>query len=178
MAASGYTWDTEFTALYEHCVAQYRGGQRDFTRYYSAADSAFLKSIGCQPREFFDFIEDYCDGGDLSPSTALLVAAARRDYFLHIQQGHPSATVLMPDALPARDDDSIGGIRWLRRILAKARAKLRGEMPPTMMYCCGGDRSFFKDQNILPAEFLALVWRHEKDDTAIIDWVVRRAAAK
>ena len=171
MAASGYTWDTEFTALYEHCVAQYRGGQRDFTRYYSAADSAFLKSIGCQPREFFDFIEDYCDGGDLSPSTALLVAAARRDYFLHIQQGHPSATVLMPDALPARDDDSIGGIRWLRRILAKARAKLRGELHPDIMYGCGGDRGFLEQHGTHAADFLRAVWAAKGNEEKILAYV-------
>ena len=46
------------------------------------------------------------------------------------------------------------------------------------MYCCGGDRRFFKAHDILPAEFLSLVWRHEHDDTAIVDWVVKRSTAK
>jgi hypothetical protein len=45
------------------------------------------------------------------------------------------------------------------------------------MFCCGGDRKFFKEHDILPAEFLALVWRHENNDGAIIDWVTRRSAA-
>jgi hypothetical protein len=44
------------------------------------------------------------------------------------------------------------------------------------MYCCGGDRKFFKEHNILPAEFLALVWRHGTDDAALVDWVLRRRA--
>lgn len=171
MAASSYRWDTEFTALYDRCVAQYRDGQRDFTRYYSAADSAFLKSIGCQPREFFDFIEDYCDGGDPSPATALLVAAARRDYFLHMQQGQPSAAVLMPDALPARDDATLGGIRWLRRILAKARAKLRGELHPDIMYGCGGDRGFLEQHGAHAADFLRAVWAAGEDEAKVLAWL-------
>jgi hypothetical protein len=45
------------------------------------------------------------------------------------------------------------------------------------MYCCGGDRRFFKAHDIHPAEFLSLVWRHERNDTAIVEWVVRRRAA-
>jgi hypothetical protein len=45
------------------------------------------------------------------------------------------------------------------------------------MYCCGGDRRFFKAHDILPAEFLSLVWRHENDDHAIIDWVLQRGTA-
>jgi hypothetical protein len=43
------------------------------------------------------------------------------------------------------------------------------------MYCCGGDRAFFKQHQILPHEFLNLVWRFEADDHAVIDWVARRA---
>jgi hypothetical protein len=45
------------------------------------------------------------------------------------------------------------------------------------MYCCGGDRRFFKAHDIHPAEFLTLVWRKERDDNAIVDWVVQRRAA-
>ena len=59
--------------------------------------------------------------------------------------------------------------------LPKARAKLRGELPPSLMYSCGGDRRFFKEHDILPAEFLNLVWRLDSDE-AIVDWVLRRKA--
>jgi hypothetical protein len=45
------------------------------------------------------------------------------------------------------------------------------------MFGCGGDRRFFKTYDIMPAEFLALVWRHEHDAGAIVDWVARRIAA-
>ena len=79
--------------------------------------------------------------------------------------------------MPAKTD-AVRGIEWLPRIIPKAKAKLRGELPSSLMYCCGGDRRFFKTHDILPAEFLSLVWRHEHADAAIIDWVVRRSAAK
>jgi hypothetical protein len=46
------------------------------------------------------------------------------------------------------------------------------------MYCCGGDRKFFKQHDILPSEFLALIWRSELNNAAIIDWVVKRSGGK
>ncbi|MES1166450.1 MAG: DUF5069 domain-containing protein, partial [Pseudomonadota bacterium] len=59
----------------------------------------------------------------------------------------------------------------------KTKAKLRGELPASLMYCCGGDRKFFKTHDIQPAEFLSLVWRNLGNDAAIVDWVTRRSAA-
>ena len=43
------------------------------------------------------------------------------------------------------------------------------------MYCCGGDRRFFKGHDILPAEFLGLIWRNGDNDAATIAWVVARS---
>jgi len=85
--------------------------------------------------------------------------------------------VLDENRLPPKTD-AVRGIEWLPRLLPKARAKLRGELPPSLMYCCGGDRRFFKAHDIYPAEFLSLVWRHGPDDAAIVDWVVRRSGEK
>ena len=93
-----------------------------------------------------------------------------------MQQGRASATTLNDATLPAKTE-AVRGIEWLPRIIPKTRAKLRGELPPSLMYCCGGDRKFFKQHDILPAEFLALVWRSGDNDDAIVDWVVRRSAA-
>jgi hypothetical protein len=42
------------------------------------------------------------------------------------------------------------------------------------MFCCGGDRRFFRERGILPAEFLSLVWREPKDE-AVVEWVLARA---
>lgn len=169
--ASNYSWDQEFTALFERCLAKFRSGNQEFGSYYTAADSAFLQSIGYQPREFFDFVEDYGNYGDPSPGTALLVAAARRDYFLTIQKGQLSTTVLNPDTLPSKSDDTLGGLRWLRRIIPKARAKLRGELHPDTMYGCGGDRGFFEQHHIHAADFLRAVWAAGDDDAKVLAWL-------
>ena len=82
--------------------------------------------------------------------------------------------MLNVDAMPPKDA-AIEGIEWLPRIIPKTKAKLRGELPESLMYCCGGDRRFFRAHDIHPAEFLSLVWRHENDDAAIVAWVVRRS---
>jgi hypothetical protein len=76
--------------------------------------------------------------------------------------------------MPAKKD-SVKGIEWLPRIIPKAKAKLRGELPDSLMYCCGGDRRFFKANNILPAEFLSIVWRNGDHDAATVDWVAARS---
>ncbi|HEX2749692.1 MAG TPA: DUF5069 domain-containing protein [Verrucomicrobiales bacterium] len=166
-----YRWDVEFLALFDRCVAKYRGGDTDFSRYYSAGDSAFLTSIGYKPREFFDFVEDFCEyDGDPSPGTALLIAAARRDYLLTVQHGTTSTAVLDPASLPPKDGTSLGGIRWLARIVVKARAKLRGELHPDIMYGCGGDRQFLSGHNIHMADFLRAAWAAGDDDAKLLEW--------
>ncbi len=73
-------------------------------------------------------------------------------------------------ALPPKDEQ-VDGIGWLPRILPKAEAKLRGEMPPDLMYGCGGDRKFFRTNSINPAELLRQVWQAKGDKQAVIDWV-------
>jgi hypothetical protein len=45
------------------------------------------------------------------------------------------------------------------------------------MYCCGGDRRFFKAHDIHPAEFLRVVWAYEARDDRIVDWVEARSKA-
>jgi hypothetical protein len=45
------------------------------------------------------------------------------------------------------------------------------------MYCCGGDREFFKSSNIHPAEFLSIVFFFGDDDSEIIEWVVKRKSS-
>ena len=82
------------------------------------------------------------------------------------------------DRLRARIRESIVERQKHLVVTGRRRAQIRGELPSALMYCCGGDRAFFKEHNILPAEFLALVWRHENNEAAIVDWVVRRSAAK
>lgn len=166
------TWNDTFLALFDRCSAAFKGGNQDFTTYYSEEDLSFLATIGYQPREFFDFVEDFCGEGEPSISTALLVAAVRRDYFLTIQNGQKSdAEPLTRDSVPSFGEE-LAGIAYLPRILAKGRAKLRGELDPDLMFGCGGDRNFFrKNGNLHPADFLRHLWAAGEDDQKVVDWI-------
>lgn len=167
-------WNDIFLALFDRCVAEFRSGNIDFESYYKPDDLSFLAGIGCKPREFFDFVEDFCGEGEPSVSTALLVAAARRDYFLAIQKGIPSGDSLTADGLPTFGDE-FKGIPYLPRILAKGRAKLRGELDPDLMFGCGGDRHFLRNQgNIHMADFLRHLWAAGSDDEKITDWILEQ----
>lgn len=165
------TWNDQFLTLFRSCVEKYRDGNDDFHSYYQPEDLEFLKSIGYKPRELFDFVEDLVDGGAPTESTALLVASVRRDYFLTVQKGILSDHEISSDDLPTREH-SLDGQTYLPRIIAKAKAKLRGELNPDIMFCCGGDRHFLKENgNIPPADFLRHVWASDDDDTHIVEYV-------
>lgn len=165
------TWDQRFIDLFRRCVASYRGGNSDFNSHYNAGDLAFLGSIGYKPRELFDFVEDLVDEEVPSESSALLIAAVRRDYLSAVQNGTPSEQEITRDDLPTFGDE-LEGIPYLPRIIVKARAKLRGELDPELMYSCGGDRKFLRDHgDIHPADFLRNVWSAGGDDTKIAAYV-------
>lgn len=170
---SNFTWETTFRELYDRCCEKYRAGDRDRSGWYSEADLAFLKSIGYSQVEFFDFVEDFCVGGDPSPETAVLIAAVRRDYLRVVQEGKTSDKVVPASSLPPKDG-KLAGYRWLPRIIAKARAKLRGELDPDTMFFCGGDRAFLRKHDIHAADFLRVVWDAGDDDEKIIEYVKGR----
>lgn len=170
------TWDDKFLALFDRCTAAYQAGDKDFNQYYSPEDLEFLSAIGHQPREFFDFVEDYCDESVPSVSSALLIAAVRRDYFLTVQESIRSSAVLTRDEVPSFGEE-LAGISYLPRILAKGRAKLRGELHPDLMFGCGGDRNFLtKNGGLHPADFLRHLWAAGDDDQKVLAWIQRQAA--
>ena len=165
------TWNDQFLALFDRCVATYQAGDKNFENYYQPGDLAFLSSIGYQPREFFDFVEDFCEEGEPTPSTALLVAAVRRDYFLTVQNGTPSDKKLTRDDVPGFGDE-FDGLPYFPRIIAKGNAKLRGELDPDLMFGCGGDRNFLaKNGNLHPADFLRHLWACGDDHAKLAEWV-------
>ncbi|MBT8035992.1 MAG: DUF5069 domain-containing protein [Verrucomicrobiae bacterium] len=171
------TWNDSFLQLFRSCVEQYRSGNLDFNSYYQPDDLAFLQSIGYKPRELFDFVEDLVDEQVPSESTALLVAAVRRDYFLCVQNGELSTHEITTDDLPTFGD-TLDGIAYFPRILRKAQAKLRGELDPNIMFGCGGDRKFLRDHgDIHPADFLRHVWASVDDESSIIDYVRAQSSA-
>ena len=162
-----------FVALHERAAAQYAQG-RGLDGFFSADDAAWLAANGITTQHMYDYAEDFNKyAGEPGVHQALAIELVRRDYFLNVQDGKPSGTKLDPATLPGKTD-AIRGIAWLPRLLIKARAKLRGELPDSLMFCCGGDRNFFKDHDIVPAEFLSVLWRNEGNDAAVVDWVVKR----
>lgn len=171
-----FAFPTRFRALYDQAVALYASGQRGADTFFTTEETAWLAANGLSAQNLYDYAEDHHGyGGEPGFEHALAIELVRRDYFLNVQQGKPSSTPLDVASMPAKSD-SVRGIAWLPRLIPKARAKLRGELPSSLMFGCGGDRAFFKERNILPAEFLALVWRHEQNPAAIVDWVVARQA--
>lgn len=168
-----YTWTQHFRRCFDKASAAYKAGDTKPGAGLDAADLAFLKAIGHTAQELFDFVEDLQRNQEPSYEDALLIASVRRDFFLVVQQGRPSGKVVAREQLPAKAD-AVDGIEWLPRIIAKARAKLRGEMSPDTMYGCGGDRGFLKKVNIHPSDFLRYVWAARDDDRKIIDYVKKQ----
>lgn len=171
-----YTFAKRFKSLYDKAVTTYRGGRRGAGSFFSTDEEAWLKANGLTPQYLYDYAEDEVNDGEPGYDLALSIELLRRDYFFDEQKGIPSAEILDEASLPPKSA-TVRGITWLPRILPKARAKLRGELPPTLMYCCGGDRHFFHTHDIHPHEFLNLVWRAGNNDEMVFDWVARRAAA-
>lgn len=173
-----YNFTQTFRQLYDEAVSLYAKGQRGADSYFDADELAFLTANGITAQHLYDYAEDQNNYDEPGYDVALGIELIRRDYFHNVQHGKPSGTIANADTWPSKTD-AVKGIEWLPRILPKVRAKLRGELPDSMMYCCGGDRRFFKTNNIHPVEFINLAWRHIDDDNAIIDWVVaRKGAAK
>jgi hypothetical protein len=167
-----FTWATQFSALFGRCAMRYRKGDTHFEAWFGSGDLEFLASIGCKPREFFDFVDDHCQAGGAEPTkeTALLIAAVRRDYFLVEQKGVTGTKIIRPSELPPKPAE-LDGIPWLPRIIVKAEAKLRGEMDPDTMFGCGGDMVFCAKFHLHPADFLRVVWAARGDTAKILQFV-------
>jgi Domain of unknown function (DUF5069) len=164
-------WNDTFITIFERCAKDYGNGGFDYRKDYTGDELAFLESIGYKRREFFDFIEDFVDEGEPSVGTALLIAAVRRDYFQAEQKGSLSNREVTKNDLPSFGEE-FEGMAYLPRILVKARAKLRGELDPDLMFGCGGDRNFLsKNGGIHPADFLRRVWAAGDDDSKVALWI-------
>ena len=174
---SHYTFPATFRAVYDRATARYARGDATPANLLAAEDVSFLAENGITSGHLFDYVDDLSRYGEPDYNQALGIELVRRDYFHNVQDGRPSFTLLDPATMPAKTE-SVRGIGWLPRLLPKAKAKLRGELPPELMYGCGGDRAFFREHDILPHEFLNLVWRFEEDEVAIVDWVARRIESR
>ncbi len=126
-------WPEQLRAIFDRGTERYRDGKREAKGFFTADENAFLASIGCTEQEMFDFVEDSFNHGEPSFESVLLVQAARRDYLYSVQNGQRSEKEQSADSFPGKTEQ-LEGIPWLPRIIAKARAKLRGELPPQLMY--------------------------------------------
>jgi hypothetical protein len=171
-----YDFPIQFRALYDQAVALYAKGERDPKKYFNKAQAAWLAANGITAQHVYDYAEDENSAGEPGFGHAVLIESARHNFFFNVQHGKASTAVLEEARMPAKTD-TVKGIEWLPRIIPKAKAKLRGELPDSLMYCCGGDRRFFKAHDILPSEFLGVVWRNGDNDAATVDWVVARSKA-
>jgi len=172
-----YIWTERFKKVYDAAVIRYNNGTQNVKSLFEKEEIEFLASIGCTAQELFDFVEDFCRGDEPSYEDTLLVTSARRDYFLYVQDGKHSHNVINSKDLPAKSA-VLGDIPWLPRIIEKAKAKLRGEMPPELMYGCGGDRPFLREMNIHLADFLRFVWHVEGDYEKVLAFVNEQRGKK
>ncbi len=168
-----YTYQKRLKAIWTAAVEKYKAGHQKPEGFLDEATVTELASFGLNVMDVFDYAEDFVDGGEPDFETFLMVCEARRDYFLTVQKGELSEQRMDSSKLPPKDSE-MRGIVWLPRIIPKALAKLKGELPPETMYSCGGDRRFLKTNNIHAAEFLRVVWAYEDEHEKIADWVEAR----
>jgi len=166
-----YDWHYRFKAIYDKALTQFQQGNRKLETYFTDDECAYLVSMGCKPIEVYDFVEDY---PAIDWETALLITSVRRSHFLSADGAPARERMMSVDEFPAKDAE-MEGISWLPRLIMKANARLRGELPKELMYCCGGDRAFFKKYDINPADFLRLAWDAGDDHRKILAAVKARA---
>ena len=168
------SWETQFREVYDNAMQLYKAGRRDPENLVSPDQAVFLISIGCIAQELYDFVEDWVEMGDPTFDVVLRITAIRREYFLTEQHGHLLIPPMSNDAFPPRDA-TLGGFSWLPRIIAKAKAKLRGELPPELMYGCGNDRRFLKSIGTDPEDFLRVIWDTGDDEQKVLEYVKAKA---
>lgn len=174
MNTSTTSWESLLKQVHARAVEAWRSGKRSPSSMFPPEDERFLVSIGCSAQEMFDFVDDLCyaDAPDLE--TVLAIQAIRKDYLEKEMRGVRSDFIAPMDSLPPKAQ-AVDGIPWLPRLIVKARLKLRGEMPPDLMYGCGGDRPFVARMRTTLHDFLSLVRACGNDDRKIIDAVKRSA---
>ena len=165
-----FNYQKQLVAVWEKSVKLYKSGHTNPESFPIEDEYPFLASIGMNKMDVFDYVEDWICENNPDLATFILIHDLRRDFFIEEQNSVLSSVRLDSKTLPGKQED-IEGIIWLPRVMMKARSKLRGELPPETMFCCGGDRAFFPKNDIHPAEFLRIVKNAGEDDQQIIQWV-------
>jgi hypothetical protein len=163
-------WTTRLRTIYDKAVSLYRHGGRNDETYFSPEENRFLTSVGLKPINVYDYAEDFVSSGEPDWETYLLIVAVRRDYFIFEQKCAANAGEIRADQLPSKRA-KLDGIPWLPRIIRKAYCFLEGSLCHDIMYGCGGDRHFLRENRLHPADFLRAVWMAKCDDQKILSFI-------
>ena len=147
---------------------RYESGDRLVDDYFTRPELNDLASIGLNAMDVYDYVEDFCTRGELI-GTFLAVHSVRRDYLSTSKSSFIRSSNQMI---------YLQG-RLLRRHRGcpnhtQSNCKIEGELPADTMYGCGGDRRFFKANNVHPADFLKAVWYYGSDQTSLVLWLKAR----
>ena len=163
-------WGTRLENIFGQAVEKYLAGNRGAHALFTPEQGTFLASLGSTTQELYDFVEDWCELGEPSFGTVLRITEVRAEYFFLEQYLERTSDVRNPESMPS-GSAILGGFLWLPRIIAKARAKLRGELSTDMMFGCQNDRAFLKKVGIDPPQFLRVVWNAGNNDDEILEYV-------
>ena len=170
---SHYDYLEKLEVVWKNGVEHYKEGRTTPDSILEDGELDFLATLGLNMMDLFDYVEDYVLEGEPDWNTFGAICEVRRNYFFERQKGNLSGNSVEMSTLPPKTD-AVQGIVWLPRIIPKAIGKLRGELSADIMYCCGGDRHFFRTNDIHPAEFLRVAWAYENTPEKIVDWTVDR----
>ncbi len=175
----GMEWNDRFMAIFTEMVARFHTQEQvNDGQFVLPHEQEVLASIGYTPQEMYGYVEDYAQLGDPSPGTVLLIAAARRSFFLTVQRGIVGSAQLRETDLPT-PEEALQDISYLPRIIRKAEAKLYGTLPIGTMFYCAKDREFLRTHGgIHPADFLYVVWGAHGDRQKIVSYVLRMMSAQ
>lgn len=174
-------WNDRFLSLFRDGVERYHQNSRlSAESFFLPEELEFLETIGYQAEEMRGYIQDYAVLGEPTPSTALMIAAMRRSYFIISQRGISGNTnPVRAQDLPAETEE-FQEIPYLPRIIRKAEAKMYGTLDPGIMYGDEKDRRFLKEHgDIHLADFLYWAWIFRGDRQKMVTAVLNaiRAAA-
>ncbi len=172
-------WNDRFMTLFKDAVERYHlRPQTAIERFFLPEELEFLASIGYTPAEMHGYVQEYATLGEPSPSTTLLIAAARRSFFMTHQRGISGAQPVPARELPPENEE-YQEIAYLPLIIRKATLKLHGTLDPRVMYYNEKDRQFLREHgDIPPADFLYLTWTARGDKQKIVMHVLNAMRGK